>query len=382
MNGLIGMKLMNDSKKLFILFSVDVIDSTAMKARMANKSDGWLPLFKRFYTAFPKMLFAKSNSFMLWKYVGDEILFYVEINEIETVSTYVKYFKKTLEEWNNRIYENKEKINYEEAYTYLKGCVWIAQTPKIDKELHMDYDLQAKGSKVLIDFVGPSVDCGFRIAKFASKAHLMISVDILCLCYNDSDLDFYYLTSEKLKGVYNEKVEYPLFFILTEQAEIQDKQLRTRLGLQNISTYLIEFYKQFDSKDDKNIVNRIDSKYFTYFQFGFEYLKATNNNFNLLIPEINDEIEEEDEEERENHINEMKEWFLNRYEDPAESCLYETKEGGYFYLHGGPYNAEEELSTEFGGRYSDDEIQKAAEELENEHSVYDWEMIDSPYGDD
>ncbi len=58
------------------------------------------------------------------------------------------------------------------------------------------------------------------------------------------------------------------------------------------------------------------------------------------------------------------------------------KKGGYFYLHGGPYNAEEELSTEFSDRYSEEEIQEAAEELENEYSVYDWEMIDSPYGDD
>ena len=70
------------------------------------------------------------------------------------------------------------------------------------------------------------------------------------------------------------------------------------------------------------------------------------------------------------------------YEDPAENCPYESKEGGYFYLHGGPYNAEEELSTEFSDRYSEEEIQEAAEELENEYSVYDWEMIDSPYGDD
>lgn len=374
---------MIDDKKLFILFSVDVIDSTAMKARMANKSDGWLPLFKRFYTAFPQMLFAKSKDFILWKYIGDEILFYVEIKEIGAVSKYVKYFKETLEDWNSKAYENRENINHDEVYTYLKGCIWIAQTPKIDKELPMDYDLQNKGSKILIDFVGPSVDCGFRIAKYASKAHLIISVDILCLCYNDPDLDFYYLSSEKLKGVYDEKVAYPLFFILTKQAEIQDKQLRTRLEQMNISTYLVEFNKQFDSKNDKNIVNRIDSKYFSYFKFGFEYLKSTNNNFNLLIPNLdNDEIDEEKEEKRKNHINEMKEWFLERYEDPAENCPYESKEGGYFYLHGGPYNAEEVLSTEFSDRYFDDEIQEAAEELETEHSVYDWEMIESPYGDD
>ena len=362
-------------KKLFLLFSADVIDSTAMKARMAGKSDGWLPLFKRFYTAFPKFLVAKSKSFKLWKYVGDEILFYVEINDQDEIVKHVMFFKETLEHWNNREYEKVNNVEYkDEPYTYLKGCIWLAQTPDIDKELEMNYSILNLSLK---DFAGPSVDCGFRIAKFSSLSHMMISIDVLCACYKDSNLSFYFLNSEYLKGVYDGKIKYPLFFILMKDGDSDDVYLREKLTAQGIEKYLAEFYKQFNFLPYENIVKRIDDEYFRYFKFGYNFIK------NLISDSSLNSMEEEAiNEDRQNHIREMKKWFLERYEDPAENCPYESKEGGYFYLHGGPYNAEEELSTEFSNRYSEEEIQEAAEELENEYSVYDWEMIDSPYGDD
>lgn len=75
------------------------------------------------------------------------------------------------------------------------------------------------------------------------------------------------------------------------------------------------------------------------------------------------------------HIDEMKVWFLQNYEDPANSCPFESKEGGYFYIYGGPYDAQEKLENEFGHIYNDEEIRIAAEELENEQGVWDWSGI-------
>ena len=75
------------------------------------------------------------------------------------------------------------------------------------------------------------------------------------------------------------------------------------------------------------------------------------------------------------HIDEMKKWFLENYEDPANSCPFESKEGGYFYIYGGPYDAQDELENEFGHIYNDEEIRIAAEELENEQGVWDWSGI-------
>lgn len=364
-----------EEKKLYLLFSVDVIDSTAMKSRMAEKNKDWFPLFKRFYLAYPKLVTSKSNSFKLWKYIGDEILFYIELNEVQQIPTFVKDFINSLNEWNSRSYEKIDTNLLNEEYTYLKGCVWIAQVPKIDRHLQMDYEINKPGTKQLVDFAGPSIDCGFRIAKFSTQAHLVISLEVLCACLNSS-IDFYFLTSEKLKGVYNERVKYPIFFTLTKASDNTDDYLREKLNEQKIKDFLIEFYKQFNSTSDKNLVNRLDDQYFHYFKFGYQYIRNLIPNNNL------DDEEELDDEEIENHISEMKEWFLNTYEDPAESCPFESREGGYFYLKGGPYNAEEELSSEFGSTYPDAEIQRAAEELEQEHGVYDWERIESIYEDD
>ncbi len=40
-------------------------------------------------------------------------------------------------------------------------------------------------------------------------------------------------------------------------------------------------------------------------------------------------------------------WFLNKFEDPANSVPYESKEGGYQYKGNEPYNAREVLSEKF-----------------------------------
>ena len=39
----------------------------------------------------------------------------------------------------------------------------------------------------------------------------------------------------------------------------------------------------------------------------------------------------------------MIEWFHQNYEDPAESTPYESAEGGYIWIWGGPYDARDEL---------------------------------------
>ncbi len=47
--------------------------------------------------------------------------------------------------------------------------------------------------------------------------------------------------------------------------------------------------------------------------------------------------------------NVMREWFLDNYEDPAQSLPYESREGGYIWIDGGPYDAHNELYETFGG---------------------------------
>lgn len=66
----------------------------------------------------------------------------------------------------------------------------------------------------------------------------------------------------------------------------------------------------------------------------------------------------------------MQVWFHSHFEDPAHSCPHDSAEGGYQFIYGGPYEAEEELQNEFSGIVLDDVIEEMGEELTNECSEW------------
>lgn len=53
-------------------------------------------------------------------------------------------------------------------------------------------------------------------------------------------------------------------------------------------------------------------------------------------------------------VNEMVDWFFANYEDPAQHVPFETREGGYQYFAGGPYDAREVLEDQFSDAFPED----------------------------
>src|ERR1700722_6653707 len=71
------------------------------------------------------------------------------------------------------------------------------------------------------------------------------------------------------------------------------------------------------------------------------------------------------EAQRDDQLEAMRRWFHSNYEDPVESCPHDSREGGYQYIYGGPYDAREQLDEEFSGVVGDEVIEELAEELDN-----------------
>ena len=69
--------------------------------------------------------------------------------------------------------------------------------------------------------------------------------------------------------------------------------------------------------------------------------------------------------DHETQVKVLQTWFFARYEDPSENTPYVGSEGGYQYIHGGPFDAREELENEFSGIIGDDQIEEALEEIES-----------------
>ena len=79
-------------------------------------------------------------------------------------------------------------------------------------------------------------------------------------------------------------------------------------------------------------------------------------------------------------INFMRKWFLANYEDPVHSLPYESREGGYIWIDGGPYNAHEELHSKFHEFVPEAVIEALAEELSAE--CFEWAAKSEPSDDD
>lgn len=86
---------------------------------------------------------------------------------------------------------------------------------------------------------------------------------------------------------------------------------------------------------------------------------------NIFGDEFDDEPNGSDIEELdpERQKERMKEWFFDHYTNPVDNTPYESAEGGYIYIWGGPYDAREELNEKFGGEVPDDIIEELADEL-------------------
>ncbi|MFN7934747.1 MAG: DUF262 domain-containing protein [Bryobacteraceae bacterium] len=72
-------------------------------------------------------------------------------------------------------------------------------------------------------------------------------------------------------------------------------------------------------------------------------------------------------------VEKMIEWFFKHYKDPADGVPYDSGEGGYQYVLGGPYNARDVLQEEFEN-VPDLLIEDAIKKINS--SGWDWVKID------
>jgi hypothetical protein len=78
-------------------------------------------------------------------------------------------------------------------------------------------------------------------------------------------------------------------------------------------------------------------------------------------------------------------WFGANFEDPVENTPYESAEGGYQWIWGGPYDAREEIESYFG-ELPEEVLSKVFEDIEeswewapSDSRIYDEDPPDDPY---
>lgn len=192
---------------LRLFMSADVAGSTSFKAQaeVASKVEpAWLSVFRSFFTNFPIMLMGQTAAEMVdedslpeiavWKALGDELILTCPIGSAEEATHLIRALYLSM--------ANYEKQYLKELPLRLKATAWIAEFPVPNIEIEIP---ELSGDGQILDFIGPSIDLGFRISKFSRPSTVALSLDLveLLLSSRKSDLlTFQILGREGLKGVH------------------------------------------------------------------------------------------------------------------------------------------------------------------------------------
>jgi hypothetical protein len=212
------MKTDLDEPRTLLFMSVDVVGSTAYKEQI-EKTDGgpaWLGAFEKFFREFPLVLMGRMAlcfddaetvpQIALWRIAGDEMVF---VAKTESAGESLALF----ESLHQAFIAYHEKLSGDYGLG-LKGCCWAVDLPRHNIAIEIP-ELASGGDGTdgaYIEYLGPDVDLGFRIAKHVRGREIMISLQLANTLASASDLKdlvFRFSGSAVLKGV-NFGRPYPL----------------------------------------------------------------------------------------------------------------------------------------------------------------------------
>lgn len=270
---------------LFVSF--DIEGSTRFKTHVKEGSKIWGPFFRTVFSAFPGIVqkcetdvyrnfldgnpgyrerFEERPRLQLWKTLGDEFVF-----EKQLIGGYDAFLGtlaacRALREGASLLRkaasdrESHSKDGKTLFPSQLKATAWIAGFPikniylsEPEREKSTEHgNPAAQGSSPIdsekeissrgkVDFVGPSIDLGFRLAKLATPARMPISAGLawmiaeiqsqalpkgqpdIALDILNQRLPIYYLGREPLKGVDLDGEDYPVFCINTSNTKPMER---------------------------------------------------------------------------------------------------------------------------------------------------------------
>ena len=190
---------------LRLFLSVDMVGSTEFKARFTGQgAGGWLDIFRTFFTSFPLMVAGQigfefldeeaTPDISVWKVMGDEVLFVTTPQTGEELTSTLIAVLRTM-----RIYEAR---HFTDMPLRLKATAWFADFDGANIEVEVPE--LSSGLGRYLDYIGPDIDLGFRITKFARPGIMVLSLDVLEAMLAGTNADraaVYLMGHEPLKGV-------------------------------------------------------------------------------------------------------------------------------------------------------------------------------------
>lgn len=268
--------------RVLLFLSADLANSTQRKRNyLRHCSYDWLEPVVNFLTKFETKLKSarvdltgsnpqdKRDELELWKFQGDEQIFKVEIKSHKEVDLHIRILQKAIADWNSEVNANENSKDL-----LLKGTAWLAGFPVANAVLSV-------GGKD--DYLGPSMDAGFRLSKASTPRRITLSVELAWwLLEHGSELKVRFDGREQFKGI-AEETGYPLLWLETTESKYQkeedlalgrDKQTSADVIKKLCAAFIVEFgvprFLPFLPDDDSST----NSQYDDQFEAARQFLKA------------------------------------------------------------------------------------------------------------
>lgn len=224
--------------RLRLFLSVDMVGSTPYK----QSRHMWRPEIVTFYRNFDYILQRQYKEFSgglddglpapeFWKSNGDELLYVCELHSLSHAHALMHVWLATLNEYRGARDEASKHLDVKSTawiglfpvpnaeIFFRRGTAWSdVQDPVLSQaEIREEFYANPENPAITREFVGPSIDTGFRLTSWASPNRLIVSVDLAFLLTGAytrkvGPLRLHLSGKDKLKGVIDNQ-PYPTLWI-------------------------------------------------------------------------------------------------------------------------------------------------------------------------
>ena len=248
-------------KQIFFA-SIDVIDSTRLK-NQTGKDLFWIQQISAMLSEIPtyflqhykenrekcgclgtctdKCIIATDNRHIqidTWKYLGDEVVITAEMKCPTHPYLLVQALRSTLIQLERETSKNRKSSQKGESLAF-KGAAWVAGFPVANKEVFLGIR-----KKRTIDYMGPSIDLGFRLAKLATREKIILSESLVYFLASNNHYPIKLFSGGNinLHGLRESKV--PLFWTALDDSHLSNDELIKESEASAIYSFITKRFKK------------------------------------------------------------------------------------------------------------------------------------------
>ncbi len=205
--------LTSERVELVLFISIDIIGSTAYKNKYPNSKD-FSKLFLNFYHSIPRYLFEelcflsdtnnfdfepRENLLHLFKVVGDEVILMSNLTSFSSLPIILVGLRNTINKYRN--------VEFKKTGLDLKATIWLASCPIVNMKIRIPTvpidEITIIDKIILTDYIGPSMDIGFRLSKYSNENLMTISLEVMSILGSIAEITYDIFTKYHINIIHN-----------------------------------------------------------------------------------------------------------------------------------------------------------------------------------